>query len=95
MSNPASAARSEPQKAPEQRQPIPVGVLLFPKPTDLPGKPCATSVTSSKQKNTARHTIDFRPWLRAYCVTYHPIDGSKPVSRMIPESWASWTPLDE
>lgn len=94
MSNNPRPDPGAPPQARGERQPIPVGVLFFPKPTDVPGKVGATSVTASNQANKARHSIDFRPWLRCFCVTFHP-PGGKPVSKMIPESWASWQPLDE
>ena len=84
---------ASPQAQPRDRQPIPVRTLYLPRPTDLPGKVGATALTASSQENKGRHTIDFRPWLRCYCVTFTPPSG-EPESRMIPESWASWRPLD-
>lgn len=77
----------------EGRQPIPVRVLTFPRPTDLPGKSGASSVTASTDSVANRWELAFLPWLRSYRVTYYP-PGEGPRVKYIPESWAAWEALE-
>ncbi len=70
---------------------IPVRVLRFREPMDIPGKNVATSVTTSTQANVSRWDIEYLPHLRHHRVTYQPLDGA-PQVLMLHETTCSWEP---
>lgn len=91
------------EKSPSRQEPIPVRLLRFRQPTDVPGKTMASSLEANPERptNKAYYAIDFVPWLRMYKVTFHPLevgtDGKRlaPKTVMVPESWATWEPARE
>lgn len=77
------------------REPIPVGIIRWREPTDLPGANVATSLTSRKQApQKSRHDIEFHPWANAFWVTYHPPGVGDPESWYVDAAGAVWRPED-
>jgi len=83
--------QQQPRKEPE---PIPVKTLQFSAPQDGPGFGVKSSLSHRAARNDSRWEIDYRPWMRAFCVVYHPSDGTT-LTGYIPESRvACWYPMD-
>lgn len=61
---------------------VPVERLTFDpsSPQNLPGKPVATSVTSSSQTNTRRYTIAYSSALRHHIVMYYRPNATEPTN---------------
>lgn len=76
-----------------RREPIPVAILYFEKPTDIPGKHGASSVTSGRSPNGSGWDVEFLPWLRHHRVTFHPHGKEPAVVRMVSTERAPyWDP---
>lgn len=89
MSNDKPVLQAQPPRA-EQRQSIPISSLRFYRPTDLPGKTGATSVSTSTQQNKGRHTIVREPWERSFSVTFTPPIGASETWSIGEWNVASW-----
>lgn len=57
------------------REPIPVLVMKFSEPIDLPKKPGASGVRTDRQVNRAGFELYYLPWIRHHLVQFHEIEG--------------------
>lgn len=74
---------TEKQPAP-QSAPVPVKLVRFTQPVDLPGKRGASSATNDR-KAASYHEIVFVPSIRHMRVTYvSAVDGEAPLTQFVP-----------
>lgn len=88
---------TEKQAVPSDRKGIPVKTLRFStavRPVGIPGKSVADSVSAGGAKNQHRWEIEFQPWARQFRVTYYPPGEDKGQPIYVPESWATYEPLE-
>ena len=93
MDNPKTNPAPPPAKPPiaeSPRLPIPIRMIKFHSPTDVIGKDVASSLSIEVNGRPTRHTIDYRPWLRAFRVTFAPTDGGPLRIGYVPDHRVSW-----
>lgn len=62
---------------------------------DIPGKPGASGLKAGKGSD-GEYDIAFVPKMRMYRIVFSPASRErKQQTRFVPESWASWEPLEQ
>ncbi len=86
---------AKPPKTPSRAEAIAVRVLKFDRPTDVPGKNVADSVTCKPVAEGGRRwEVEFQPWIRHHRITYfEPDKNATPDVMFIHESRCTWKPL--
>lgn len=73
---------------------IPVRVLRFRQPIDIPGADVVTSCNSNGKSNQRRWEIEYQPWMRHHKVTYRdPARESAEVGYVHESAVSCWIPV--